>query len=1471
MSDLLDDVLSGKKYQKAPEQGTSLLDSVLSGDKYKTESNGANGPFKDMEALAKGQGFTVTSGYTQTGHNVNSPHYDGRAIDVRTRDKTPEQIDALIAQMKQAGYEAVDERTTPAGPVWTGPHIHFQAPRGGAKSQPASSGSLLDSVLSGEKYKQAPQAQPKPQVQPVQQASPKTALDVLGSPNMILAQAQLNEKTKSDPLSVLPPDVKAKAMKLAGNDPIIAAQIAQDMGYEVEGTKKKSRNPELDKTTAQRVLEPVQAAAKYVGQHTPVGEFVARQRAGNKGIKKGGAIDTTLSAIEGANDMVAQYLPYAIPGVGAALGIAQGADMADQLAKDPSGTIKALKSSFNPLESGITPAERAGRTVNLVATALGAVHGAGWVKGKLAEFKGAPEHLKANLVEELKASPKAQNALMKEGIDLTQVDTLIGPRELQGPPNQAHPVEHIVPKEESIAQPEPVKSMVEAGVKEPIVAFHGTPNKKLSVPDPSKGVEVRGATFFTSDEATASQYTSTREYGEIIDGNGGKVIQAKLHLRNPMEVDFKGAVGDATRISKLVEEAKANGHDGLILKNVVDTVDSSGPPTKYYAVFDKGQVEVSGKHPSVKAADGTVLQRGQVVSVMAANGPVDARIVDIYKGGHNGGGNTVIDIVSTKTGKTIKGLTPDYLVEQINKAKPVKTPNPVVEPTLPKPEPKPVVGEFSGQTQKTTGLSNAHNTAEGLQGEKKIVNPKGEDMATGKALVDSGKIDPIALSKEIAKGDRTFTTVEHGAILEGKRRLMNEVNAAKNALDDAIGTPNHAEALKTYEAAVTKRDEFINDTQKGKSEWANIGRAMAQEVALDTGNFAEVTAEAQRLRGNKLPPKVESQFKDLTDKLTATREQLDNATKKLAERDAQEVIKRTPRNRKSTEQLDVERDAALAELKKAFSVSGKAYAVPVEPFIEAGGALRKLAMNYAERGIYKLEDVVLEIQKHFPNVTREQVIQALTAKGESRPVSELAKQRAELMKEARRTEPAKRAALVSKIKDLEEQIKTQTFKPRDTAIKHPELKPLQDRKNMLDRQIKAMIDGQKPKTFGQKASELARTSVLSGLGTFNNLATAVAGHVVISPWEELAGPIVKHTVGRIGGLAEKAGSELAFSPKAEFAAATEFVNPQSYKDVWSKLKTGEGSLKDQAIAFGLDSHYPSSVNKILKFEQNTHGAIKTFTERNAFAREWAKSMTEFSKKGLDVNNPDVRMDAFARAYGASKRALLQNDSVATKALSHILNTPQAKGFLRVLVPVSKIPVNMAGRAGEFSFGLPYAASRHIMETLRGDMTEESAKAIARAYKRGGVGAALFVIGATSQSIKADGRGELKIGNKELPHSLGHVPWLEPLKMGAMYRDAKGGLAGVKTSSIRGAQQIAGNTPFVDLPQTIVGAAGTYFDSTESATKKAEKATGQIIKSLIVPQLFQQSARMMDKPGHKIKPKGIVEEIQSGIPYARQKL
>lgn len=105
-----------------------LTKASRSSDKIKKDLKAAAEVWtaSSLSEFARASGFAVTS-TTGGRHNAGSLHPLGRAVDVRTFDKTSEQITQLMIRAIQAGIRVVDERIRPTGQkVWGGPHLHLE-------------------------------------------------------------------------------------------------------------------------------------------------------------------------------------------------------------------------------------------------------------------------------------------------------------------------------------------------------------------------------------------------------------------------------------------------------------------------------------------------------------------------------------------------------------------------------------------------------------------------------------------------------------------------------------------------------------------------------------------------------------------------------------------------------------------------------------------------------------------------------------------------------------------------------------------------------------------------------------------------------------------------------------------------------------------------------------------------------------------------------------------------------------------------------------------------------------------------------------------------------------------------------------------------------------------------------------------------------------------------------------------------
>lgn len=110
----------------------------------------------------------------------------------------------------------------------------------------------------------------------------------------------------------------------------------------------------------------------------------------------------------------------------------------------------------------------------------------------------------------------------------------------------------------------------------PLVLYHGT-SRMFSAFDLARSGENfdagSGAFFFSADEAVAEQIAAyAAENDESGDEISPRVISVYLSLQNPLVMDFRNH--RRINIAKVVNQAKANGHDGVIALHARDDMPS---------------------------------------------------------------------------------------------------------------------------------------------------------------------------------------------------------------------------------------------------------------------------------------------------------------------------------------------------------------------------------------------------------------------------------------------------------------------------------------------------------------------------------------------------------------------------------------------------------------------------------------------------------------------------------------------------------------------------------------------------------------------------------------------------------------------------------------------------------------------------------------------------------------------------------
>lgn len=103
---------------------------------------------------------------------------------------------------------------------------------------------------------------------------------------------------------------------------------------------------------------------------------------------------------------------------------------------------------------------------------------------------------------------------------------------------------------------------------------------------------VVNANFFATERSTSQSYIERIERQRFRDSDpAGEMYEVYLKLENPLEIDWRGKRFTTGDPSKLIEQAKAGGHDGLKVTNVIDDYRQKGKPTTIYVTFAGEQIK----------------------------------------------------------------------------------------------------------------------------------------------------------------------------------------------------------------------------------------------------------------------------------------------------------------------------------------------------------------------------------------------------------------------------------------------------------------------------------------------------------------------------------------------------------------------------------------------------------------------------------------------------------------------------------------------------------------------------------------------------------------------------------------------------------------------------------------------------------------------------------------------------------------
>jgi len=131
----------------------------------------------------------------------------------------------------------------------------------------------------------------------------------------------------------------------------------------------------------------------------------------------------------------------------------------------------------------------------------------------------------------------------------------------------------------------------------PLVVYHGTEYGEFN--EFSKEMQrVEDGFFFTNNPETAKEYAEIAPYKademtEAEKAEASKIHNVYLNINNPYVVDMQGEEYRGTAVQGYIDEAKELGHDGVVIKNIVDKryTESKGSLGTDYIAFSPEQIK----------------------------------------------------------------------------------------------------------------------------------------------------------------------------------------------------------------------------------------------------------------------------------------------------------------------------------------------------------------------------------------------------------------------------------------------------------------------------------------------------------------------------------------------------------------------------------------------------------------------------------------------------------------------------------------------------------------------------------------------------------------------------------------------------------------------------------------------------------------------------------------------------------------
>jgi hypothetical protein len=723
--------------------------------------------------------------------------------------------------------------------------------------------------------------------------------------------------------------------------------------------------------------------------------------------------------------------------------------------------------------------------------------------------------------------------------------------------------------------------------------------------------------------------------------------------------------------------------------------------------------------------------------------------------------------------------------------------------------------------------------------------------------------------------DRLIDRKQQLSLLYDKAQLRNERDKLVSGYNEALKSEDPQKVNDIQTQLLRNKNDIeanTNATKQFGTTASDIFRDRSLINDLEKGTLEHELAVA-RAKNNNLPltPAKEKVFTDIIGKLDKEKSDLqialDAERERSAKLEAENVVKKMRRDAsieirrqgraKSKEALQAEWQDLSKTLYTQLSSTLNA-GIPVEAF----PTVIKMARNAVERGILSTEGIVDELYTELKGkVSKADIAEAIVGYDQATP------------KKAR-------------AKSKQVQAKEESVRALENELAREHKKIEYENKSKFDKVL-------------YQTAKFARGMKLTSFATIGKLTSFSLQRLATKPIEEGIGAGYKAIFSKLPGLksiAEQSPTEAGTAGfRGEVNALAEFAKAINTKDFKDIMKEGESGF---SARYGPDLVHLELDPEILDYFARFHTVLKEPLKKSTYSRAYTKYREFQQRNKIDMNDPAEMRKAELYSYDEAMRTILLRDNRVTHTYNSILNQLSQSGKVgnvaatgaRILMPIVRVPTNLAFEATEFSFGLPKAGASIIKQALTkglDNLSPAEADYIYRNLKKGTIGAGLLYIGYKNPDMfggyyhrgekRKEGEvkaGGMQVNGTDIPTWLVHNPIFEPLQMGATARRVmdkwqEKGASKLQSAAEAGLQTgmgLAKEVPFVDEP---VRAA----EALES-TKNVGNFIGDLIAGSITAPDITRIAKFYDKDekGNVIKRQhGIWESTAQNIPGLRQQV